>query len=126
MESLPEKPVAEEVLDAILDELRERFGQALEADRGMVPQIMPYWDAFIVDDAGRLWVQEYHYTSGPETTPRAWHIYGEAGVHLGTLNLPIANRPLPVVRGNRLAGVVRDELGVTSVVVYSLGISDDD
>jgi CRISPR/Cas system CMR subunit Cmr4 (Cas7 group RAMP superfamily) len=48
-------------------------------------------------------------------------IYDPDGRYLGVVDLPIMNRPTPAVRGNRIAGVVRDELDVEYVVVLELG-----
>jgi hypothetical protein len=52
---------------------------------------------------------------------RQWEIYDPDGRYLGVVHLPIMNRPTPAVRGNRIAGVVRDALDVEYVVVFELG-----
>lgn len=51
--------------------------------------------------------------------PKPADIFDEAGRYLGQVLLPtrLLSSPAPVVRGNRLVGVVQDEEQVESVVV---------
>ena len=116
------RPVTDEDIDTAIRDLRARFEEGLQVDRSMVPSTMPYWEVFLVDDAGRLWVQQFEYYSGSATRPATWEIYDTNGVLLGELTLPVANNPLPIVRHNRLAGVFRDEFEVEYVVLYDLGV----
>jgi hypothetical protein len=119
----PPTEVTPDDIDSAIGDLRTRFGRAIDMDRESIPGTKPYWQYFFVDDSSRLWVQRFEYTTGTATRPAVWEIYDiDAGLLLGRLELPIATFPPPVVRNNRLAGVVRDELGVEYVVLIDLGI----
>jgi hypothetical protein len=108
---------------AAIEHLRRQFAEGvLEADPNDVPAHMPLWSSFFVDHTGRLWVERYvppdEIVAGGA---RQWEIYDPDGRYLGVVHLPIMNRPTPAVRGNRIAGVVRDALDVEYVVVFELG-----
>lgn len=96
----------------------EQFRTQIEdrINKARYPATFPWIGGLRLDDGGYLWVQE---------VPRPGHaqerhaVFDPEGILLGTLTLPPRFR-LADVRGDRLAGVWRDEDEVEHVRVYRI------
>lgn len=110
-------PVTRELTNAFLEEVPsrkayyERFGEAMT-----YPQTLPPFGALIVDDSGRIWVQDYPL---PGQSENNWLIIGPDGVVQNTLRVP-SSITIRGVRGQRALTVYRDSLGEESVRVYRI------
>lgn len=78
--------------------------------------------AIFVDSTDNLWVLEYQV---PDQTPNRWTIFAPDGSLRGTLDLP-HNFEVFEVGVDYVLGVMRDELGVESVQLYSLAKPRDE
>ena len=98
-----------------LDQIRERGG---EVDPARVPDRQPAWTAFWIDDRDHLWVTPTRDRGAPALAD----VFDADGVYLGAVGLPDGFNGFltPVVVGDRLYGIVRDELGVSYVVIGRL------
>ncbi len=117
------RPVTRAAIDAVMSELRHRFDDSVDADLADIPDRLPHWEDFVVDDRGRLWVERFRVPgegSGSEAEGE-WEVYGEDGEFLGAVRLPIRSTPAPRFFGGRIIGVTQDELGVPFVVVLEVG-----
>ena len=115
-------PVPDAVRDSAIDAIRaallERAPGAAEQDWSKVPRVMPAVEAMFVAEDGRLWVR----TASRDSLIH-YDIYERNGHHAGTAVTAISLWPWvsPVVRGDRLWGIVTDELDVQYVVRGRLG-----
>lgn len=83
------------------------------ADR--VPETKPAFRSFFVASDGRVWVEPHL----PDDGGTAWDVFSDAGAYLGRVRTALeleTEVPSPVVRGDRLYAVLRDELDVPYVV----------
>jgi hypothetical protein len=94
----------------------ERKGGRIDASR--FPKTLPVFEDFFFDDEGNLWVM---ITPG-RGQPKPADVFDRSGRYLGRVMLPprFMSSPAPVVRGNRMVGVVQNEDGVESVAVLRL------
>jgi hypothetical protein len=108
----PLPPVDAEAADSVIARYERQLGTSL--DRSKIPDHAPAIRAFFMDDDGRLWVQ----VRTPDDSLQTFDAYDANGAYLGTLvtDLALQATPAPVIRGDRLWGVVRDELDVPFVV----------
>ena len=106
--------------ESAVRELTDRFGAGLRVEPEKIPQDMPYWSTFFLDPSFRLWVERYRPPGAVARQLRSWEVYDSSGVYLGVLELPLAGRPTPRLRNDRLVGVIEDELDVPFVVVLEL------
>lgn len=109
----PLQPVDRTAADSMVQEYEERFGASF--DRARIPASAPTVRGFFVDDDGRLWVRV---RTGDDEV-RTFDAFDTAdGSYLGTLEtgLDLETSPAPVVRGDTVWGVVRDELEVPFVI----------
>ena len=84
-------------------------------DESKIPDEKPLANSFFVDQQGYLWVA----LDGPESgSQRAFDLFNPTGQYLGTVVAPFLLQvsPTPVVRGDVLYGVVRDEFDVPFLV----------
>ncbi len=96
---------------------RDRAREALDwfteeggkIDLSMLPGTKPAGEAFVVDATGRIWVQRIT-DSHPEG--QVMDVFDPAGRYLGRVVLPAPVPALPLVRGDLVYGVARDELEV--------------
>jgi hypothetical protein len=84
---------------------------------------IPDFSEMLVDDMGRLWLKRYDPATDSHLLNRPrlggeWLVV-ERGRVLATIPVPPTFRPVDV-RGNRVAGISRDELGVERVEVFDL------
>lgn len=99
-------------IDRIREGIRERGGRA-DQDWSRVPREKPPIEQLFISDDGHLWVR----TSSPDSLTR-FDIFERDGTYVGSAAtvLPLVSYLAPVVRGDRLWGVVRDEFDVEYVV----------
>jgi len=81
----------------------------------LVPERAPALTALLAGDRFLLVGQGDHL----QRTPANWQVYGYDGKLLGSVRLPARLRPL-ALHGDRLYGVLLDELDVESVVILQL------
>ncbi len=105
-----------------------------------IPDEKPAFNDLMVGEEGRIWVGRPAEgirrdnpawdptdpeNDAPEyvwTEPLRWDVFEADGTFLGTVHAPDGLRtyPRPVIRGDRLWGVTRDELGVQRIVRYRI------
>jgi hypothetical protein len=77
------------------------------------PSVMPAYTGVVVSSSGEVWAARY----SPRTL---WDVFGPEGELRGQVEMPPDFYPMSV-RGRRLAGVWRDDVGVEYVRVYEMG-----
>ncbi len=86
-------------------------------DLSRIPSTKPFFRRLIPDDSGDLWVLR-------EGEGRRWFfdVFERNGVFLGPVNVPVVPGlfPPPLIRGDRMIVVTKDELDIQSVVVYRI------
>lgn len=84
-------------------------------DRSKIPEVRPAVEGLFTDDDGRLWVQAVTASDSVRTFDAFDTVTGD---YLGTLvtEIPVESTPAPVIRGETLWAVVRDELDVAYVI----------
>lgn len=104
--------------DALLEDARQEQTERLEAVLAQqeVPEVLPEISEVFADRLGRVWVREFEIPEPPSVT---WVIYGGDGLQLGTLSLPARFEPSDA-GADFVLGVMTDDLGVESVVRYTL------
>jgi hypothetical protein len=109
-----------------IEELTARWGEGfrVRADPGQIPDHMPFWESFWVDPDGRVWVERFRPPGTPSSALPTWEVFGSDGAYLGAFELPLASGPSPALRGNRMIGVVKDDLGVDWVVLFEVTIEE--
>ena len=85
-----------------------------------MPDELPAFDRFMLDDRQRLWVGGY---SSGSSAFVPWHVFDPDGCPVGRVLLPAGVQVL-AVRHRRIAGEVRDDLGVRRVVIFRFLLSD--
>ncbi len=79
-----------------------------------MPNELPAFDRIILDGRGRLWVGAFNSASSAAVP---WHGFDQHGCPVGRVVPPAGVHMLAVGR-NRIAGEVRDDLGVPRLVVF--------
>jgi len=127
----PDPEAAEQALRAELqrepDSDSERLMRWTVDDFEAVPDrdLLPHIATMLVDDRNRLWLKRYRpvtdnlWTGFPGGTGGEWIVIEPDGAVAATIRLP-DGLFLADIRGDRLAGVTRDELEVERVVVYEI------
>lgn len=77
----------------------------------------PAHDALHTDADGNLWVQEFWQPAFGSTVP--WRVFDGEGVLIAHVDVPATMRVLDI-RADRVLGLMRDELGVETVVLHVL------
>ena len=103
------------------DEDRERAIRGLEwftrqggrVDPSRIPDERPQLAQVAVSPDGYLWVRATPVTPG---VANRFDIYDPGGRYLGAVATELGFHPAPVVRGDRVYGVISDSLGVSYVV----------
>jgi hypothetical protein len=121
--------MAETSLDAAWDRY-QRYADSSDvvrfAEMRRAPGLdsVPAFSDLLVDDEGRLWLKEYdpavdsHWALRPRTGGH-WRVLLADGTPVARVSVPETFR-LMDVRGNAVAGLARDDLGVERVEVRSL------
>jgi hypothetical protein len=109
-------PVTGEDVDSALVGLEWFTRQGGKVDRSRIPSVKPAIRQLFVADDGHVWVAPM--TANREDEGYTFDIFEPEGRYLGPLRLPFAlsGYPSPVIRGDVLVGVTRDELEVPYVV----------
>jgi hypothetical protein len=118
---LPPRPVTEAHIAAYWAEAmataNDRARDALRRMRDMMPfpATFPAFTQLLADDAGRLWARRYR---TPDDSAESWLVF-DGGRWVARLETPVGYRVMDV-RGDRVAGVWQDSLGVEFVRVYRI------
>jgi hypothetical protein len=88
--------------------------QGGKVDGSRIPGVKPAVRSLLVADDGYLWVEPM--TADRTDRGRLFEIFDPEGRYLGRLRLPFRIAGAPVIRGNELLAVTRDELEVPFVV----------
>lgn len=110
----PPVPVTDAEVEWILQAYRDFESRGGRVDRGRIPRTKPpLYGGFAARD-GTLWIV----AAGGQGEPMLLDVFDPAGRYQGRVraDAPLALTPAPVVRGDAVYAVVRDELGVESVV----------
>jgi hypothetical protein len=101
-------------------EFRAAAGPAgIAALTAQIPATKPHVRGFFVGDDGTVWIMRPAHADA-DGSPPPLDVYDAAGAHIGVARVELEAEPRPHLRGGLLAGVVRDEFGVETVVVYRL------
>ena len=92
-----------------------RIAEEEEATGAPSPDRYPAFDRLLVDDQGRVWTRDY---LDEDDAEQSWSVRRPDGEDVGRVAFAPPFRPV-VVRGGRVVGVWRDDLGVESVRVYA-------
>ncbi len=110
-------PVSPEARDQSMESLRNAFsgtGERLDEDR--VPDTYPAYLAFVVDDAGYLWVLPTRDHDAPGVI---LDVFAPDGRYLGEATTPMrtwSRFPLPIIRGDAMYYVTAGDFDVPIVV----------
>lgn len=112
----------ERALEELLGDLRPG---AIYEDP-VIPDVKPAFDELIIDDAGYLWVRVGSSIDAAEgsATRSTFDVFHPTGRYLGRLETPYSPGKPPVIRGDRIAGVTVDELGINYVAAYRIAGRD--
>jgi len=108
-------PVTESEIDSAVAGMEWFTRMGGKIDRSKFPSVKPALESFVVDDQERLWVLPVTTT---EQQDRVLDVFDSAGRYLGRVSLPfrLVTNPAPVIRGDMIYAVTRDELDVPFVV----------
>jgi sugar lactone lactonase YvrE len=110
-------PVTASERATALEELEPLRRQGLEVDEGRVSSVKPPYDAFWVDEDGRLWVVPAR--RGGEGF--GYHVFDPEGRYLGVVSTPVSfGFPAPVFHGDCVYGIHYGQLGIPYVVVLRI------
>lgn len=85
-----------------------------------LPERLPSFSHFVVDDLDRVWVAEYE----PDLSGTQWTVFAGDGTLLGSVTVPERFTPFEMNEGS-LLGVFRDDFDVPFVRRYPLVPADD-
>jgi len=108
-------PVTGEDVDSAIAGMEWFTKQGGKVDRSRFPGVKPATRSFHVADDGYLWVEPV--TADRADRDRVFDIFDPEGRYLGRIRLPFsAGYPPPIIRGDMILAVTRDELEVPFVV----------
>jgi sugar lactone lactonase YvrE len=107
-------PVTAEDVDSAMTGLEWFTKQGGKVDRSRIPGVKPAVRSLLVADDGSLWVEPM--TADQGDRGRLYEIFDPEGRYLGRLRMPFRMSGVPVIRGNVIVAVTRDELEVPFVV----------
>ena len=123
---VPERPVTDADIEAYIErqlgglddsERRERLRRSyLKIE---FPKHLPPYAAFVVDDAGTLWIQDF---PGPRDEEVVWRRFSPDGHYIGRAIMK-AGLKVFEIGGGYLLGVRRDELDVEHVQLFGFEAS---
>lgn len=125
--AVDERPVTDKDVEAYIErelrlfdntERRQRF-RRMYLDMEL-PTSMPSYAAFIADDAGALWIQDF---PGPRDEDVAWRRFSPDGSYIGLAIMP-AGLEVFEIGDEYVLGVWRDELDVEYVQLFGLEVLD--
>ncbi|MEX2530892.1 MAG: 6-bladed beta-propeller [Gemmatimonadota bacterium] len=113
------EPVTAEEREEALENLEWFRAQGGEVDARRIPSEKPAFYSVLVADDGHIFVVP---GSRPGEGVRSLDVFDPDGYFLGELDVepPLSPTPFPVIRGDRVLAVVRDELGTPYVVRYRI------
>ena len=109
-------PVTGAEKDSALARLKWFTDQGGKVDRSRIPDIKPAVEWFRVAEDGYLWVNAVQADTGAQR--RVFEIFDRDGRYLGDVRLPfpLMSYPAPILRRDRLIGVIQDDAGVPYIV----------
>lgn len=118
----PRAPVTpaerDSALSAFAETARAMAGDATPEREPRVPDRKPAVRSLFEDDRGHLWVEPYREAGAPV----AYDVFDRGGRYLGSVEMPpeVAPGAAAVVRGERLALIMRGELDAPVVAVFEI------
>lgn len=108
----------EAVVASSLEGMDREWRERMEAVYAAMPRpaTRPFYSALVVGAGGTLWVRDF--AVAPETAS-TWTVFDADGRMLGGVAMPARFRPTHI-GDDRVLGVVQDELGVESVMLFAL------
>jgi hypothetical protein len=116
----PERvPVTSADIDRYLEGNTYATKNGAVVDRSRIPKVKHAFDDFTLDDRGYLWVAPIVAID----QDKVWDIFDPTGRYLGRVHSPIALRggsfsQPPLIRGNRLLVMARDDDGSSVVIAH--------
>jgi hypothetical protein len=101
--------------DAFAADVRERQ-RGTFWEQIPLPEVLPFYERFRVDDDGNLWVLDYRLE---RDDPYVWSVFDPDGRWLGEVETPPGGR-VTHVGSDFVLGVWTDELDVQQVRLYDL------
>lgn len=98
-----------------------------KVDFSRIPDRKPAFQRIVLDDRGWIWVARPSASRAADgaPAPTTFDVFGPDGRYYGAVSMDLVAAPAPDIVSDRVAGVVKDALGVQSVVVYRLVGRDD-
>jgi hypothetical protein len=117
----PNRAITDEIAEAYRTRLLEgssRIPESLRRWRANMPlpETMPAYMSFLVDDLGNLWVREYTQS----TEPQSWVVFDTVGRFLGHVDLPTESGWPTHIGADFVLGTWNDEMDVEHVKLYEL------
>jgi hypothetical protein len=108
-------PVTGDDVDSMMARFEDWIKRGAKVDRSRIPGVKPAVGQFMVAGDGYLWVEPT--TADRADRRRLYEIFDPEGRYLGRVRLPfMLSFPPPVIRGDMMVAVTRDELEVPFVV----------
>jgi len=108
-------PVTSTDMETARENLDDFVKAGGKPDWSRVPDVKPAFDEFVLDDSGYLWVK---LVTDADSVDRLFDVFDPEGRYLGQVDapFPINFYPPPIIRGDRIYAVTRDELEVPFIV----------
>jgi hypothetical protein len=118
--STPNRPITDEIAEAYRLRIEEntQLPEPLRRTRASMPlpETMPAYMSFLVDDVGNLWVREYTQSIEPQN----WVVFDPDGRFLGHVDMPTEDGWPTHIGSDFVVGTWNDEMDVEYVKVYEL------
>lgn len=109
-------PVTREDRARLMDETEFFTRQGGKIDLSRIPDHQPALSGFVFDETGHLWVSPVLEAA----EGGALDVFAPSGSYLGRVPLPGGRISVRAIRGNQVAGVAKDSLGVESVILMRI------